>query len=194
MSATIKACQIKCDTGGRREKYSNHPSNLFFQSRLAENAGSCRWQLWQLIYVLQIISQPSADLPVHEHTNTGGKQISASTSQRGQSSSPLPVCQSACHQFNQTKPSCFWIWWTSSCHIIILHHNHWTLSKELGETGSDWMLNVFPGRPADLLFLEAETGCLRLDWFKVDWTQPETRRDQNFQGQKICIIAQHKWF
>lgn len=29
MSAAIKACQIRCDTGGRREKYSNHLSNLF---------------------------------------------------------------------------------------------------------------------------------------------------------------------
>lgn len=29
MSAAIKACQIKCDTGGRREKYSNHLPNLF---------------------------------------------------------------------------------------------------------------------------------------------------------------------
>ncbi len=29
MSAAIKACQIKCDTGGRREIYSNHLSNLF---------------------------------------------------------------------------------------------------------------------------------------------------------------------
>lgn len=36
MSAAIKACQIKCDTRERREKYSNHLSNLFPELRLWE--------------------------------------------------------------------------------------------------------------------------------------------------------------
>lgn len=89
MSATIKACQIKCDTGEAERNIQ-----IIFQIFFAEDSGSCCWQLWQLIYVLQIISQPSADLLVHEHTNTGGKQISASTCQGGRSSSPVGVCQS----------------------------------------------------------------------------------------------------
>lgn len=36
MLAAIKFCQIKCDTRGRTEKYSNHLSNLFPELSLRE--------------------------------------------------------------------------------------------------------------------------------------------------------------
>lgn len=76
MPATIKACQIKCDTRGRREKYSNYLSNLFPElalwerSLLSLTALTINFCLTDYCLNRRWLFHP----PMHEHTNTGGKQ------------------------------------------------------------------------------------------------------------------------
>lgn len=75
MSAAIKACQIKCDTGGRREKYSNHLSNLFPELPLWELLLSPLTALTINFLSYRLFHKPLlTPEDVHEHINMAGNR------------------------------------------------------------------------------------------------------------------------